>query len=41
MTPNLIVSTCPLCFRNLSDAIEALNSKTKMVDLMELLLDAL
>jgi len=36
-----LVSTCPFCWRNLSDAIEELNSNLKMVDLVELLLDAL
>jgi Fe-S oxidoreductase len=36
-----LVSICPFCFRNLSDAIKALNSKLKMVDLMELLDQAL
>jgi len=32
-----IVSICPFCYRNLSDAIEALNSNVKMIDLMELI----
>jgi len=36
-----LVSTCPFCYRNLSDAIEVLNSDIKMVDLVELFLDAL
>jgi heterodisulfide reductase subunit D len=36
-----LVSICPFCFRNLSDAIKALNSKIKMIDLMELLDQAL
>jgi len=36
-----LVSTCPFCFRNLSDAIDELNSDIKMVDLLELLLEAL
>jgi Fe-S oxidoreductase len=36
-----IVSTCPFCYRNLSDGIEALKSNLKMVDLMELLNEAL
>ena len=31
-----LVSICPFCNRNLSDAITALDSKIKMVDLMEL-----
>jgi Fe-S oxidoreductase len=34
----LLISTCPFCFRNLSDAIKALNSDIKMVDLVEFLL---
>jgi len=37
----ILVSTCPFCFRNLSDAINELNSDIKMVDLVELILDAL
>lgn len=37
----ILVSTCPFCFRNLFDAIDALNSDIKMVDLVELFLDAL
>jgi len=36
-----LVSICPFCYRNLSDAIKALNSNLKMVDLMELLNQAL
>jgi len=36
-----LVSICPFCFRNLSDAIDVLNSDIKMVDLVELFLDAL
>ncbi|MHA1758865.1 MAG: heterodisulfide reductase-related iron-sulfur binding cluster, partial [Promethearchaeota archaeon] len=36
-----LVSTCPFCFRNLSDAIEAINSDMEMVDLVELILEAL
>ncbi|MHA1293486.1 MAG: (Fe-S)-binding protein [Promethearchaeota archaeon] len=35
-----LVSICPFCYRNLSDAIKELNSKIKMVDLLELLLQA-
>ena len=31
-----IVSICPFCYRNLSDAIVEMGSKLKMVDLMEL-----
>jgi len=37
----ILVSICPFCFRNLSDAIAASNSNLKMVDLMELLDQAL
>jgi heterodisulfide reductase subunit D len=36
-----IVSTCPFCYRNLSDAIKSLNSDMKMVDLVELLLESI
>ena len=36
-----LVSTCPFCYRNLSDAIEELNSDLKMTDLVELVLKAL
>ncbi|MFX1339790.1 MAG: (Fe-S)-binding protein [Promethearchaeota archaeon] len=36
-----IVSTCPFCYRNIYDAIEALNSNIKMVDLVELFLESL
>lgn len=36
-----LVSTCPFCYRNLSDAINALNSDLKMVDLVELFLESL
>jgi heterodisulfide reductase subunit D len=36
-----IVSICPFCYRNLSDAINDLKSPIKMVDLMELLNEAL
>lgn len=36
-----IVSICPFCFRNLSDAIKELGSNMKMVDLLELLIQAL
>lgn len=36
-----LVSICPFCYRNLSDAIIALNSKIKMIDLLELLDQAL
>jgi Fe-S oxidoreductase len=37
----ILVSICPFCYRNLSDAIAASNSNLKMVDLMELLDQAL
>ncbi len=37
----MLVSTCPFCHRNLSDAISALGSSIKMVDLTELLLESL
>ena len=36
-----IVSICPFCYRNLSDAIKALNSNIKMIDLLELIYQAL
>ena len=36
-----IVSICPFCYRNLSDAITETGSKLKMVDLMELVEQAL
>ena len=36
-----IVSICPFCYRNLSDAIDALNSDLKMIDLLELTIQAL
>ncbi|MCK4818714.1 (Fe-S)-binding protein, partial [bacterium] len=36
-----LVSTCPFCFRNLSDAIEELNSDLKMTDLVASVLKAL
>ncbi|MHA1148296.1 MAG: (Fe-S)-binding protein [Promethearchaeota archaeon] len=36
-----IVSICPFCYRNLSDAIKERNSYIKMVDLLELLIQAL
>ncbi len=36
-----LVSTCPFCYRNLSDAIEELNSNLKMVDLVELILESI
>ena len=32
-----LVSICPFCYRNLSDAIKALNSEIKMVDMLELI----
>ncbi len=36
-----LVSICPFCFRNLNDAINAINSSMKMKDLLELLNEAL
>lgn len=36
-----LVSICPFCYRNLLDAIKALDSDLKMVDLMELVEQAL
>ncbi|MHA2008602.1 MAG: (Fe-S)-binding protein [Promethearchaeota archaeon] len=36
-----LVSTCPFCWRNLNDAIEASGSNIKMVDLVELLLESI
>jgi len=36
-----IVSICPFCYRNLSDAIEALGSNLKMIDLTDLINQAL
>ncbi|MFX0188868.1 MAG: (Fe-S)-binding protein [Candidatus Hodarchaeota archaeon] len=36
-----LVSICPFCYRNLYDAIQLLNSEIKMVDLMELIDQAL
>jgi Fe-S oxidoreductase len=36
-----LVSICPFCYRNLSDAIKALDSNIKMVDLLELVDQAL
>jgi fumarate reductase (CoM/CoB) subunit B len=36
-----IVSICPFCFRNLKDAIEDTGSKMKMIDLMELVVQAI
>ncbi|MHA1282166.1 MAG: (Fe-S)-binding protein [Promethearchaeota archaeon] len=38
---NILVSTCPFCFRNLSDAIIAMDSNIKMMDLVELFLESL
>ena len=37
----ILVSTCPFCYRNLSDAIKDLNAEIKMQDLVELLLETL
>jgi Fe-S oxidoreductase len=36
-----LVSTCPFCWRNLQDAIDSTGSTMKMVDLVELLLEAI
>ena len=36
-----LVSTCPFCWRNLSDAIESSGSNMKMIDLVELLLKSI
>ncbi|MFW9823171.1 MAG: (Fe-S)-binding protein [Candidatus Thorarchaeota archaeon] len=36
-----LVSMCPFCFRNLADAIEASGSKLKMIDLTDLIVQAL
>jgi Fe-S oxidoreductase len=36
-----IVSICPFCFRNLTDAIEALGSDLKMIDLTDLIIQAI
>jgi heterodisulfide reductase subunit D len=36
-----LVSICPFCYRNLSDAIKSSNSRLKMVDLIELINKAL
>jgi Fe-S oxidoreductase len=36
-----IVSTCPFCYRNLTDAINSTGSKLKMVDLVDLILESL
>lgn len=36
-----IVSICPFCFRNLKDAIEDTGSSMKMIDLMELVIQAI
>jgi Fe-S oxidoreductase len=38
---DFLVSICPFCFRNLSDAIKDLNSDLKMIDLLELVNQAL
>jgi len=36
-----LVSTCPFCYRNLSDALEELNSEIKMMDLVQLIYESL
>ncbi len=38
---SFLVSTCPFCYRNLSDAIKELNSDIIMADLVELILESL
>ncbi len=38
---DILVSICPFCYRNLSDAIKDLGSNMKMIDLLELLNQAL
>ncbi|MFX1346528.1 MAG: (Fe-S)-binding protein, partial [Promethearchaeota archaeon] len=38
---DLLVSICPFCYRNLADAIKASNSNLKMVDLTDLINQAL
>jgi len=38
---NYLVSICPFCFRNLSDAIKDLDSDIEMIDLLELINQAL
>lgn len=38
---NYLVSICPFCFRNLNDAIKDLNSDIEMIDLLELINQAL
>ena len=36
-----LVSTCPFCYRNLSDALEELNCEIKMIDLVQLIYESL
>jgi len=38
---DILVSICPFCYRNLSDAIKASNSNLKMIDLTDLINQAL
>ncbi|MFO7970923.1 MAG: heterodisulfide reductase-related iron-sulfur binding cluster [Desulfobacterales bacterium] len=38
---NYLVSICPFCFRNLNDAIKELDSDIEMIDLLELINQAL
>ena len=40
-TAEYLVSICPFCYRNLSDAIKSLNSNIKMIDLTNLIEKAL
>ncbi|MHA1268546.1 MAG: (Fe-S)-binding protein [Candidatus Helarchaeota archaeon] len=41
ISKNRIKGTCPFCYRNLSDGIEALDLDMAMMDLVELILEAL
>lgn len=36
-----LVSTCPFCYRNLSDAIQELDSEMRMIDLVQLIYESL
>ncbi|MHA1756404.1 MAG: heterodisulfide reductase-related iron-sulfur binding cluster [Promethearchaeota archaeon] len=37
----VLVSTCPFCYRNLGDAINSLNSELKVLDLIKLFLSSM
>ncbi|MGQ4876244.1 MAG: (Fe-S)-binding protein, partial [Promethearchaeia archaeon] len=37
----VLVSTCPFCYRNLNDAVNSLNSELKVLDLIELFLNSM